>query len=70
MADPPTARDYVNVHRVDAVCRDPMCDHIQELDLAGGQGDVPLIHCHCGAARAAALGHQIKVSGQSYGLAE
>jgi hypothetical protein len=27
MADPPTARDYVNVHRVDAVC--PRCDRCQ-----------------------------------------
>jgi hypothetical protein len=32
MGELPTARDYVNVHRVDAVC--PLCDRWQELDLA------------------------------------
>jgi uncharacterized protein (UPF0212 family) len=72
MGEAPTARDYVNVHRVDAVC--PHCDRWTKLDLAAlvaaGQGDVPLIHlplrcCACGRT-----GHQIKVSGRSYGLAE
>jgi hypothetical protein len=45
MGELPPARDYVNVHRVDAVC--PHCDRWQELDLAAlvaaGHGDIPLI---------------------------
>jgi hypothetical protein len=72
MADPPTARDYVNVHRVDAVC--PHCDRWRKLDLAAivaaGFGDVPLIKLPLRCSACGALGHQIKVSGRSYGLAE
>jgi hypothetical protein len=60
----PTARDYAGVHTVHAVCREPSCDHWQALDLtaivAAGHVDVP-----CGRT-----GHEIKVSGRSYGLAE
>ena len=71
MGELPTARDYVNVHRVDAVC--PHCDHWQELDLAAivavGQGDVPLIQLPLRCSACGRTGHQIKVSGKSYGLA-
>jgi hypothetical protein len=34
MGDLPTAKNYSGVHTVYAVCRDPACDHWQELDLA------------------------------------
>jgi hypothetical protein len=70
MGELPTACDYVNVHRVDAVC--PHCDRWRELDLAAlvaaGQGDTPLIQLPLRCSVCGALGHEIKVSGRSYGL--
>jgi hypothetical protein len=72
MGELPTARDYVNVHRVDGVCLH--CDRWQELDLAAiiaaGQGDLPLIHLPLRCSACGRTGHRVKVSGRSYGLAE
>jgi hypothetical protein len=66
----PTARDYLGVHRVDAVC--PHCDRWQELDLkwlvATGQGDVPLVALPLRCRQCGQTGHKIIVSGKSYGL--
>jgi hypothetical protein len=65
MGDPPTARDYINVHRVDCVC--PHCDRWRELDLAAiiaaGQGDVPLINLPLRCSACGRTGHKIIVSG-------
>jgi hypothetical protein len=56
---------------VHAVCRDPTCDHMQELDLtaivAVGHGDVPLIHLPLRCSKCGKTGHKIIVSGKSYG---
>jgi hypothetical protein len=72
MGDPPTARQYVNVHRVDVVC--PHCDRWKELDLAAiiaaGRGDLPLVQLPLRCSTCGKTGHQIKVSGRSYGLAD
>ena len=72
MGDLPTPKDYAGVHTVHAVC--PHCDRWQELDLAAivtaGQGDVPLIELRLRCSACGRTGHQIKVSGRSYGLAE
>lgn len=69
----PTPRGYLGVHTVHAVCRDPTCDHWQELDLAAivaaGHADVPLVELKLRCSKCGALGHYIKVSGRSYGLA-
>jgi hypothetical protein len=47
-------------------------DHWRELDLAAivaaGFGDVPLIKLPLRCSACGALGHEIKVSGRSYGL--
>jgi hypothetical protein len=52
----------------------PTLRPLSELDLAaivaGGFGDVPLIKLPLRCSACGALGHEIKVSGQSYGLAE
>jgi hypothetical protein len=68
----PTARSYAGVHTVHAVC--PQCDRFVELDLAAlveaGQGDIPLIHLPLRCSACGKTGHQIKVSGRSYGLAD
>jgi hypothetical protein len=70
----PTADNYSGVHTVHAVCRDPACDHWQALDLAAlvaaGQGDVPLIQLPLRCSACGRAGHQIKVSGRRYELAE
>jgi hypothetical protein len=70
----PTAKDCAGVHTVHAVCRDPACGHWQELDLAAivaaGHGNVPLIHLPLRYSLCGSTGHEIKVSGRSYGLAE
>jgi hypothetical protein len=64
MGEAPTARYYLNVHRVDAVC--PHCDRWRELDLAAivaaGLGDVPLIKLPLRCSACGALGHEIKES--------
>ena len=74
MGELPTAKNYSGVHTVHAVCRDPACDHWQELDLAAivaaGHGSVPLIHLPLRCSACGRTGHEIKVSGRSYGLAE
>jgi hypothetical protein len=71
MSDPPTARDYAGIHTVHAVRRDPACDRWAELDLpaiiAAGQGDVPLIQLPSRCSACGRTGHQIIVSGRSYG---
>ena len=68
----PTPRDYADVHTVHAVC--PHCDRWQKLDLAAlvaaGHGDVPLIKLKLRCSACGRTGHEIKVSGRSYGLAE
>jgi hypothetical protein len=61
MSDPPTARQYLNVHRVDAVC--PHCDRWRELDAMGQGIELPLRCKACGGT-----GKEIKVSGRCYGL--
>jgi hypothetical protein len=70
MGDLPTPRDYIGGHRVDAVC--PHCERWQQLDLAAlvamGFGDVPLVHLPLRCSGCGKAGHQIKVSGRSYGL--
>jgi hypothetical protein len=72
MADPPTARDYAGIHTMHAVC--PACDRWVKLGLAelvaAGQGDGPLIELKLRCSACGRTGHQIKVSGRSYGLAE
>jgi hypothetical protein len=71
MGELPTAKDYLNVHTVHAACRDPMCDHIQELDLAAiiavGQGDVPLVELKLRCSKCGKTAHRIIVTGRSYG---
>jgi hypothetical protein len=71
MSDPPTARDYAGIHTVHAVCRDPTCDHIQELDLAAiiatGHADVPLIELPLRCSLCGKTGHRVIVTGRSYG---
>jgi hypothetical protein len=70
MGEPPTAREYVNIHRVDCLC--PHFDRWRQLDLAAivaaGQGDIPLISLPLRCSACGKTGHQIKVSGRSYGL--
>jgi hypothetical protein len=69
----PTAKDYAGIHTVFAVCRDPACDRWAKLDLAAlvaaGQGDIPLIQLPLRCSACGKTGHEIKVSGRSYGLA-
>jgi hypothetical protein len=69
MSGLPTARDYVDLHRVDAFC--PACDHWRQLDLAGlvaaGFGDVPLIELRLRCEACGAANHRIIVSGQGHG---
>jgi hypothetical protein len=71
MSDLPTPKDYAGIHTVHAVC--PACDRWQQLDfaalVAAGQGDVPLIQLRLRCSACGRTGHQIKVSGKSYGLA-
>jgi len=71
MSDRPTARDYAGIHTVHAVCRNAACDHWQVLDLAAlvaaGQGDVPLVKLPLRCSACGRTGHQIIVSGRSYG---
>jgi hypothetical protein len=70
MGELPTARDYLGVHRVDAVC--PHCGRWQELSLdaliAAGLGDVPLVELPLRCRQCGQRGHKIIVSGKSYGL--
>jgi hypothetical protein len=65
----PTAREYLDVHRVDVCCN--ACDHMRRLDLAwlvgGGFGDVPLVELPLRCTACGAKGHNVIVSGQSYG---
>jgi hypothetical protein len=74
MGELPTAKDYSGVHTVHAVCRDPACDHWQELELAAiaaaGHGNVALIRLPLRCSLCGKTGHEIKVIGRSYGLAE
>ena len=63
-------QSYAGVHSVHAVC--PQGDRFVELDLAAlveeAQGDIPLIHLPLRVSACGKTGHQIKVSGNSYGL--
>jgi hypothetical protein len=69
MGDLPTAREYLGVHRVDAVC--PHCDRWKELDLAAlvaaGQRGLPLARLPLRCSACGKTGHRIIVSGRSYG---
>jgi hypothetical protein len=73
MSDLPTPKDYAGIHTVHAVCRNPACDHRAKLDLAAlvaaGQGDIPLVELKLRCSACGKTGHEIKVSGRSYGLA-
>lgn len=64
----PTARDYADIHRVDAACR--ACDRIARLDLDGlirsGHGDRPLIHLPLRCSGCGSQDCRIIVSGRSY----
>ncbi len=66
----PTARDYSGVHAVHSICT--RCDRWVKLDLvalvAAGYGDTPLVKLPLRCSQRGKTGHEIKVSGQSYGL--
>jgi hypothetical protein len=64
----PTARDYVGVHSVSAICTG--CGHIATLDLAaliaGGSGDVALVRLPLRCFACGKRGHRISVSCDPY----
>jgi hypothetical protein len=66
----PTARDYLGVHHVDAVCSH--CNRRQDLSLdtliAAGLGDVPLVELPLRCSQCGQRGHKIIVSGRPYPL--
>ena len=69
MSAPPTPRNYVGLHRVDATCN--ACGRWAKLDLQTmidrGQGDTPLIKL---PPRCQHVGHSITVSGRNYGVCD
>ena len=66
----PTPRQYLNVHTVHSICT--RCDRWVKLDLAAlvaaGYGDTPPVKLPLRCSQCGKTGHEIKVSGQSYGL--
>lgn len=72
VGEPPNARHYLGIHRVDAYCA--ARNQFWTLDLAAlieaGQGDVQLIRLPLRCSACGAIGHKIIVSGRSYPLWE
>lgn len=64
----PTAADYLNIHRVDAICQ--TCQHVAQIDLAAvvaaGQGDVPLVKLRLRCTGCGGVDCRVVVSGRRF----